>query len=38
MTSLTIFPEADRKTILLDTRDVEAITTALDVIGVSFER
>ncbi len=38
MTHLTIFPETDREAVLLDTRDVEAITAALDVIGVSFER
>ena len=38
MTHLTIFSEADREAVLLDTRDVEAITAALNVIGVSFER
>lgn len=38
MTELTIFDEADRNAILLDTRDVADITKALSAIGVSFER
>lgn len=38
MTDLTIFDEADPANILLDTRDAEGITAALQAIGVAFER
>lgn len=38
MTVLTVFDETDRNAILLDTRGVESITSALGDIGVSFER